>query len=76
MAWKLHHSRTCASGHTWSELDLITFRYYEQQLADAAARENYPDAAAEESMQRYVTAMKEERKVIIAKNPPPADRKR
>ena len=76
MAWKLHHSRTCASGNTWSHQDLVSIRYYDQELADAAAREQYPAAAAEESMQRYVTAMKKERQEIIAKNPPPADRER
>ena len=76
MAWKLGHSRTCASGNTWSHQDLVSIRYYDQELADAAARENYPDAAAEESMQRYVTAIKKEKQALIAKNPPPADRVR
>ena len=88
MAWKLHHSRTCASGHTWSAAHLDLFRSLEQERAEAEGKLEYyrkrlsvnvlnQDEAEDEAdwvaLQRNLELAKQ---TLIANNPPPADRER
>ena len=86
--WDAGHSRTCASGHTWSAAHLDLFRSLEQERAEAEGKLEYyrnrlsvnvlnQDEAEDEAdwvaLQRNLELAKQ---ALIAKNPPPADRLR
>ena len=75
--WDAGHSRTCASGHTWSARDLEMFRLFEQERAQVEehSRQSPIDNATEEC-EGFLTIIEEGKQRLIAKNPPPADRVR
>jgi hypothetical protein len=69
--WDRGHSRTCASGYTWSATDLHWFRRFEEDrvLREQVVDDGHPSFLFDEGMVQL-------RQALIAKNPPPADRKR
>ena len=80
MAWKLGHSRTCASGYTWSNEDLDAYWTLNgKQAVSEKAMEILRQQKPEIRIQQYEEEKKrinEEKKLFYAKNPPPADRAR
>ena len=69
--WDRGHSRTCASGYTWSATDLHWFRRFEEDrvLREQVVDDGHPSFLFDEGMVQL-------RQALIAKNPPPADRER
>ena len=69
--WDRGHSRTCASGYTWSATDLHWFRRFEEDrvLREQVVDDGHPSFLFDEGMVLL-------REKLIAKNPPPADRER
>ena len=85
--WDRGHSRTCASGQTWSATDLDYYRRIEQLRIATEGHLEYvrktpsgnpdvDDAAFIYDGERDLAAVEEERQALIAMNPPPADRER
>ncbi len=69
--WDRGHSRTCASGYTWSATDLHWFRRFEEDrvLREQVVDDGHPSFLFDEGMVQL-------RQALIARNPPPADRER
>ena len=69
--WDRGHSRTCASGYTWSATDLHWFRRFEEDrvLREQVVDDGHPSFLFDEGMVQL-------RQALIAKNPPPPDRER
>ena len=69
--WDRGHSRTCASGYTWSATDLHWFRRFEEDrvLREQVVDDGHPSFLFDEGMVQL-------RQALIAKNPPPVDRER
>ena len=83
--WDAGHSRTCASGYTWSNEDLDA---YWDLNGRQAVMENFMDilrqqtpnmlrqAAVIQQHEEEKKEIQEEKELFYAKNPPPADRER
>ena len=69
--WDRGHSRTCASGYTWSATDLHWFRRFEEDrvLREQVVDDGHPSFLFDEGMVQL-------RQALITRNPPPADRER
>ena len=69
--WDAGHSRTCASGYTWSATDLHWFRRFEEDrvLREQVVDDGHPSFLFDEGMVQL-------RQALIDRNPPPADRER
>jgi hypothetical protein len=69
--WDAGHSRTCASGYTWSATDLHWFRRFEEDrvLREQVVDDGHPSFLFDEGMVQL-------RQALIDRNPPPADRRR
>jgi len=85
--WDAGHSRTCASGHTWSGKDLLLLRSVEQQRIQVEGKLEYyrkrlsvnvsnQDEADEADWVALKTNLELAKQALITRNPPPADRVR
>ena len=83
--WDAGHSRTCASGYTWSNEDLDAYWTLsgEEAVSDKAMeilrQQTSNTYLLRASIRQYEYEKKrinEEKKLFYAKNPPPADRER
>ena len=82
--WDRGHSRTCASGYTWSNEDLDAYWTLngEQAVTEKAMeilRQTTDTSLLGATIQQYEEEKKEineKKKLFYAKNPPPADRER
>ena len=83
--WGKGHSRSCASGYTWSNEDLDAYWTLsgEEAVSDKAMeilrQQTSNTYLLRASIRQYEYEKKrinEEKKLFYAKNPPPADRRR
>ena len=84
--WDAGHSRTCASGYTWSNEDLDAYWTLNGKqcmllkamdiLRQNTSNTNTQTLAANIQFEKEKKEIQEEKELFYAKNPPPADRER
>ena len=84
--WDAGHSRTCASGYTWSNEDLDAYWTLNGKqcmllkamdiLRQNTSSTNTQTLAANVQFEKEKKEIQEEKELFYAKNPPPADRVR